>query len=123
MEKKMKVFVSGPMTGYEKHNFPKFDEVSAWIRGLGILVANPALVARSYKEQEVLNDPEVFKDMIRSELAVLVRCSHIFLLKGWERSVGAKRELKIALDLGLEVVVEGTTADEMRSLKKQYEKK
>ena len=119
----MKVFVSGPMTGCEKYNFPKFDAVSNWIRGLGILATNPAQIARQYREAEILNDPETFKDMIRSELAVLVRCSHIFLLNGWERSAGAKRELKIALDLGLEVVLEGTTAEEMRSLQKQYEKK
>lgn len=72
MERQMKVFVAGPMTGYEKYNFPKFDEVSYWIRGLGILATNPAQIARQYREEDVLNDPEVFKDMIRSELAVLV---------------------------------------------------
>lgn len=123
MERKMRVFVSGPITGCERHNFAKFDEVEKWIRGLGILVTNPAVVARSYREHDVLNDQETFRDMIRSELSVLVRCSHIFMLDGWERSTGAKRELKIALDLGLEVILEGTTSDEMRAIMRQYENK
>jgi hypothetical protein len=39
-------------------------------------------------------------------LEILIRCDAIYMLKGWEDSVGATEELNLAKKLGLEVYYE-----------------
>lgn len=108
----MKVFISGPMTGIEKYNFPKFLAMEEAIRKMGWKPVNPVHICRKYKEKDVLSSKKVFDKMIQEEMDALATCDTILLLKGWENSKGAKAEAKKALDLGLGIMTE----DGLRSI-------
>ena len=43
---------------------------------------------------------------LEGDIEILKRCDAIYMLKRWEQSKGAKRELEIAVEQGLEVIYE-----------------
>jgi len=44
---------------------------------------------------------------LNGDIEILSRCDAIFMLRGFEQSRGAKRELEVAIERGLEVYYEG----------------
>jgi nucleoside 2-deoxyribosyltransferase len=91
----MKLYLAGPMTGYENLNFPHFHAVTALLRGQGHEVINPA---------EVNADPKAkWEDCMKADIRELVMCDGIALLDGWQKSRGAMLEHHIARALSLEV--------------------
>lgn len=104
-----KIYIAGPMTGIYKHNYPKFFEVEEKLRAEGWDVSNPARIATLMFG----GDPGIkgvtaleLKRLMKLEFEHLATCDYIYLLKGWETSTGAKKELQVALALGLEVICE-----------------
>lgn len=104
--KKHKVFISGPMRGYEKYNFPKFDKVEEKLRANGVECVNPGHISRKFKEKDVNSDVSVYNEMVRQQLEAEKTCNAILLLDGWERSKGVVEELRTALDLGMTIFLE-----------------
>ena len=102
MEKR-KIFISGPMTGKPGYNFKEFDRVELQLKSAGHDVVNPADVSRKFKEKEILKYGDAFNRMVDEQLELLKGCNVIYLLDGWERSVGVRRELSAALQQGCEV--------------------
>jgi len=91
----MKLYLAGPMTGYEGLNFPHFHEMALMLRGCGHEIINPA---------EVNADPTAkWEDCMRADIRELVTCDGIALLDGWEKSRGATLEHHIASALGMDV--------------------
>jgi hypothetical protein len=43
---------------------------------------------------------------LEGDIEILKRCDAIYMLKGWESSIGACEELRIAIEYGLEVIYE-----------------
>lgn len=43
---------------------------------------------------------------LEGDIEILKRCDSIYMLKGWEQSKGAKRELEVAIENNLEVLYE-----------------
>ena len=109
----MKIFISGPMTGYPKYNFPEFDAWEKRLAAAGHEVVNPTHISRSYKKEEVLDHGEKFLEMQQRQLDALKTCDTIFLLNGWENSNGAKLELKAALELNRNVVLQDNSLEEL----------
>lgn len=96
----MKLYISGPMSGIEGHNFPAFNAAAAKVRALGYDVVNPV---------DINPDATLsWKQCLRKDLRELCDCDGIVLLPGWERSEGANLELHVAHRLGLEVFFIGT---------------
>jgi hypothetical protein len=92
----MKLYLAGPMTGYENLNFPAFHAESARLRALGHEVVNPA---------EINSDPTAeWATCMRADIAELVTCEGIALLPGWAASRGATLEHHIASTLGMTVI-------------------
>lgn len=90
-----RVYLSGPMSGIEHHNFPAFNAYAALVRAQGHEVVNPA---------ELNPDPAAtWEECLRVDIAELCRCDVIALLPGWESSKGAHLELHTAHRLGLAV--------------------
>lgn len=105
--KNLKIFISGPMTGYEHFNFEKFDFIESQLKKYGFKdIVNPANICRKYKVENVLANNNIFDKMIIEEQEAEKTCNAIILLDGWEKSVGVKRELKTAIDLGFEILLE-----------------
>ena len=91
----MKVYISGPMTGYEAFNYPAFHEAAAFWRSCGYEVVSPAELNPDTGGQ--------WEDYLRADLRALLDCDAIALLTGWEASRGASLELHVAKALGMEV--------------------
>lgn len=89
-------YLSGPMAGYDEHNFPAFDKATAELRDTGLLIMSP-------HELILPQDPDPKlegRDYLANDFAMMSsHCQGIILLKGWPTSTGARAELEIALTL------------------------
>ena len=121
----MRIYISGPMTGKPDHNRPAFDAAAKRLREQGHFVINPAElsalfgsendVSESFKILYRITDKifwlpseeSVAKAVLQADLAAVRSCDAIYLLRGWETSRGAKRELAEAIAHGLTIMQEG----------------
>lgn len=91
------IYLSGPMTNMPELNFPAFNAAAARLRAEGHEVVNPAEMDAADTE------PKEWHEYLRRDIAELVKCDTIALLPGWAKSKGARLELHIAAELGMEV--------------------
>lgn len=111
-------YLSGPMRGYEKFNFPAFDAAAAAGRAKGFGVMSPADMDRElgHTENDTLesiNTPEHQRRFAGRDCAAILALKAengdgIALLPGWEQSTGALAELMLARWVGL-CVLDATT--------------
>lgn len=118
----MRIYISGPMTGHPDLNRPAFEAATKRLRERGHFVINPhdltpifgtaEAIAKSFEE---LYGPAYFESTVRpslarcvmdADLAAVRSCDAIYLLRGWEASRGAKKELAEALAHKLQVLQE-----------------
>ena len=119
---KMRLYLSGPMTGLPDHNRAAFDAAATRLRAQGHFVINPAELSALFGSEEEIGDAfkEAYADPLSSavsyeghckrmtlassimsaDLAAVRSCDAIYLLRGWENSRGAKKELA-DLDVGI----------------------
>jgi hypothetical protein len=92
---KGKIYISGPMTGLPRLNFPLFNRVAVRLRNLRWEVVNPV---------EINPDESAdWLDCIAADLLAMRGCTAICLLPGWTDSYGAKIERMAADRMGLKV--------------------
>jgi hypothetical protein len=114
-------YLAGPMRGYRHYNFPAFDRAAEQLRSFGDTVINPADLDREkgldpfalppdHDWNSVPGDWQV-KDFVRRDLAAIQECDAIYLLPGWEKSVGASAEYAVAEWLGLDIEIEEPVPD------------
>lgn len=128
----MRIYISGSMTGKPDLNRPAFDAAEKWLTTQGHFVINPHRISEQFGTEEELagsfkifyaiegKDNYVLKEeldrrasiaraVMDADLAAVRSCDAIYLLRGWEDSRGAKKELAEALAHGLTVMLEGET--------------
>ena len=95
MAESRRIYISGPMTGHDDHNFPAFYAAAVRFRQAGWDVANPAenFGGRTDLPREAY---------LRADMAMLAQSDAIALLPGWERSAGATLEVVLAKEIGLQ---------------------
>ncbi len=104
MKKPPKIYLAGPMRGIPYFNRYAFNDYTIMHRNVGWEVVNPVEIGDTFgKPEEIDKDPALLAAVMAAELHALETCDAIFLLKGWEKSVGAKKELATALAYGLEI--------------------
>lgn len=109
-DKSKTVYIAGPMRGLPKFNYPAFNRAEIHLRSLGYDVVNPATFGDSYgTPEELIADKKLLKRLMNDELREIAKCDAIYLLRGWEKSVGARKELSVALQLDLEVIEQKVT--------------
>jgi len=91
-----RLYLAGPMTGFEDFNFPAFNKMAVDLRAIGYVVENPA-------QHGVVDDVE-WCDYMAYDLTRLGLCGIVAVLPGWENSKGARLEVHIARELGMPVV-------------------
>lgn len=94
------VYLSGPMTGYTDYNYPAFNQLEQEIKELDptIKVINPT-------QTGVQPDWE-WNDYLRHDLLLLLEAKPdaVITLPHWELSRGAKLEVHVAKNLGIEII-------------------
>jgi len=63
----MKIFISGPMTGYDGYNFSRFDSIAEKLKKHGIDVVNPVTICRKFKQETVVRDKGAFARMVAEQ--------------------------------------------------------
>ena len=92
----MKLYVSGPMTGIEDHNFPAFNAAATKLRALGYEVIDPA--------DKGIIEGWVWEDYLRWDIRALLDCDALAMLPGWLASRGANLEVHVAQALKMRVM-------------------
>jgi len=119
----MRLYLSGPMTSRSDHNRAAFAAAAERLRKRGHFVINPAELSAVFgTEDEIAASfvclyEGIFQTgkatsnlahcIMSADLAAVRSCDAIYLLRGWETSRGAKRELAEAIAHGLTVMQEG----------------
>ena len=127
----MRIYISGPMTGMPDSNISAFNAAAERLRAEGHFVINPhdltpvfgtadeiaksfdamyhiELFGPDYKPSKVYaKEAQLARSIMSADLAAVRSCDAIYLLRGWESSRGAKKELAEALAHGLQVMQEG----------------
>jgi len=110
-----RVYIAGPMRGYERYNFHAFDEGRDLFIGLGWDVISPADIDRREAGMDPLVDLPAFTAwweaadsnhlaiVIRRDIEAIIMSDAIAMLPGWERSTGAVAEFFVARWQGLPV--------------------
>lgn len=91
-----RIYIAGPMTGHHNMNRTAFMDAAKGLAAKGWLVKNPA------------TNPIflTLEDTIRADIEELLDCDAIYMLLGWERSIGARAEHAVAVWLDLRILYE-----------------
>lgn len=91
----MKLYIAGPITNTgPDHNFPAFNKAAALLEANGYTVYNPAEFG--------IVDGWSWAKYMRRCLPLLLGCDHVATLEGWTTSRGAKLEVHVARELGMD---------------------
>ena len=89
-----KVYICGPMTGYEDFNRQAFNDAAKEVVRVGNVPLNPAILPDGLTQAEYM----------AIDLQMLQMCDVLWALTGWHESAGAKAEIALAEKLGIEVI-------------------
>ena len=95
----MRIYLSGPMTGYEGFNYAAFDTHAARLREAGYEVVSPA---ENFGGADT--HPEGRKAFMRLDMEHVLSVDAVAVLPGWEKSKGAQLEVLMARELELPIL-------------------
>lgn len=89
------IYIAGPMRGYPNFNREAFNEAARRLADAGWQPINPVDIERIYpcEDEDGKVDAYRLHNLMIAERAFVERCAAIYLLDGWETSIGAKGEL------------------------------
>lgn len=90
-----KVYIAGRISGYPNF-YEHFENAELRLLELGHIVLNPAKLPSGFTQEEYM----------RMCIPMLNICESIYMLKGWESSVGAKIEHSLAVQAGKKIYYE-----------------
>lgn len=109
----MKIYLAGPMTGYQEFNFPAFIEGAWLLRDAGHEVWSPAehdiacgldVTGLDGSPQSLAGSGFDLRRALGADLTWITSHSEaVVLLPGWEKSSGARAEIATALAIGIPV--------------------
>lgn len=88
-----RLYVAGPMTGYEDYNYPAFRAAAEQLQSVGYETENPADNDDGAEHS--------YEWYLRAGFAQVLRCDGVALLDGWEHSKGAWHEVTLAKALNM----------------------
>lgn len=102
----MKLYVAGPMRGYDQFNFPAFDKAAKMLRENGFEIVSPAEMDRDLGFDPINGGMDAFESLggieaaLHRDFGVILECDGLAMLPGWELSSGARAEVFIAQTTG-----------------------
>lgn len=96
----MRIYIAGPMTGIEDHNYPAFREAARELKSAGYTVCDPS--------RHEVDDPSDWHQWMRAGLEALSGCDGLATLEGWKGSLGASIEVAMAkwMNIGVNSVAD-----------------
>lgn len=92
----MKIYISGPITGKQrKKTTEKYRAVERMLRELGNEPVSPL--------DNGLPRSAPWAEHMARDIELLLGCSTIYMLEGWQGSKGARIELAVAVEHGINV--------------------
>lgn len=88
----MKLYIAGPMSGLPEFNYPAFHAAEAQLQAAGYETLNPA----------TNGEKDSWEDYMRAGIAQVIQADALALLPGWHASRGARIEVDLAANLGME---------------------
>ena len=101
---KIKIYIAGPMRGHDDDNFPAFYKAERLLESKGVYeVVNPARMddEETPYEHDVYNVD--YKAELKRDIDEIFKIDAMYLLRGWEKSEGARVEHALAVYLGLSI--------------------
>jgi hypothetical protein len=92
-----KLYLSGPMSNVENFNHALFNKVAAEFRHVGFEVCSPS----EFFDGDTTRDRSEY---MREAFKYLLEADTVVILPGWEDSKGARIEIMVAQELGLNLV-------------------
>lgn len=86
---RIRLYVSGPMTGYPNKNFDAFNKAAKALRKKGYQIVNPA-------ELDMKHPRPTWAQCLQRDIVAEMRCNGVATLPGWKHSRGALLEVYIA---------------------------
>jgi len=109
--KRKTIYLAGPIRGVEDNNYNAFENAHELLEKQGWHVVNPLDLTYAFgTPSEVQSNPRLLRAVMDAELAAIPHLDAIYLLRGWERSEGARAELAVALAHGKQILLEGADA-------------
>jgi hypothetical protein len=102
-------YIAGPMTGIPGFNYRAFDEARDILRTHGWKVISPADLDRQnlgidFSGMTGNEDLSPWRQKFaRQDMEALLKVERLFVLEGWEQSVGARNEMTMAAMLGVPI--------------------
>jgi len=90
----MKLYLAGPMTGIEGHNFPAFFQAARELQAAGHTAINTADFGKGDAD---------WSEYMKRDIPLMMSCQGVATLDGWTNSKGAQLEVHIAKELGMRV--------------------
>jgi uncharacterized protein DUF4406 len=98
-----RIYIAGPMRGYDNYNFPAFFAAEEHFGELGYLVLNPARMDMESGQPVSMVTLHDRRSVVRRDLNAILDADEIALLYGWQGSDGATAERRVARWLKLPV--------------------
>ena len=98
------------MRGIPQYNIHAFNEAEAYIKSTGHDAINPCKLDIDsgidiYNESpHKVWSTDHLRDIVIRDISELVKCDAIYMLEGWEKSIGASAEYSIARWLGIKII-------------------
>lgn len=102
----MKIYIAGPITSDPKwkEHFADAEEQLRLKYGAAEIV-NPLTLEDTSECDEaratIEDEDALWCWMLKRDLRELMTCTHIYMLKNWDQSKGARLELRTAVDVGI----------------------
>ena len=101
----IKIYIAGPMRGYKNLNHEAFDLAEKNLKRSPVFdPVNPAKMDREFGLDGSSDmTKEELKEALKRDVKALFDSESIYMLRGWERSEGAKMEHALAVALGMSI--------------------
>ena len=80
----MKIYVSGPMTGYPNNNLAAFADQAFILREAGHEVISPGEFPQNSEGGSNAVPADIRANYLRKDIEALATCDGIYLLQGWQ---------------------------------------
>lgn len=99
----MKIYISGPITNAEMCE-SRFNKAAGYLRNKGYQAINPYSIPAPRNPD--FNGRDDWSYYMRESVKLLAQADQIYMLDGWEDSIGATIEHNLARDLNLPIMYE-----------------